>query len=304
MSQASYDLALILDNDTANGGVQVKRYDGDSGAYFGSFGAGYMSLASSFAADVNSGTCLVGSNAFGIRRFDYSTGAFLGSPSTITVRSLTFANGNYFGTTSGVTNTLTKVSATGTYTGCFFPVSTSWTWVTAGIDGSLLACDETNGDIYRTTAATPTAGSWAKIGDFSTTLFSGSNFAVASYLYGPSGINLAEIVCINDAGSIQWIDFSTNYSSQSGTSTYGVAPFTSVTAMAPGHYGIYEAGPTATGFQCTRFDSVHLPLGTFGSSQLKGPLAMSVILAPEPGIWLSFLGGVGALALIARRNRQ
>jgi len=302
-SQASYELALILDNDPAGGGIQVKRYDGDTGAYFGSFGTGALIGYSSFAVDGSTGTCVVGNSSGGIKRFDYSTGAYLGSPASTAVRSLTFANGNFFGNINGVTSNLGKINASGVYTNCTLPVSASWGWVTAGVDGSLLACDLTNGDIWRTTAATPNAGSWTRIADLAPGLFSGSNYAAGGYVWGsPATFN--EVVCVNAVGILNWIDFTGSYASVAGSSTYGISPFTAVTAIAPAHYGLYQAGQTATGFQATRYDVNHSPMWSFGTSTLKGPLSMGVVLAPEPGVWISFLVGLAGITLLRRRPRK
>jgi hypothetical protein len=301
-SQASYELALILDNDTAGGGVQVKRFDGDSGAYFGSFGAGAMTGCTSIASDGNTGTCLVGVSSGGIKRFDYSSGAYLGSPSSSSVRSLTFANGNFYGCLSSITNTLAKVNTLGVYSATTLPLVSSWSWVTSGVDGSLLACDQTNGDIWRTTSATPLAGSWTKIADLAAGFFSSSSSAVASYIWGSPQSNY-EIVCLNNVNVLTWVDFNGAYTSLAGSGTYTMPPFTSVTAMAPAHYGVYHAGQTATGFQATRYDVLHSSMWSFGTSQLKGPLSMSVVLAPEPAVWMPVLAGISAIALMRRRTR-
>lgn len=88
-SQASFELLLAVEYSTG----EVHRYDGDKGAYLGSFGAGMYANASGVHADRSTGHCYVNrySAISGVAVYNNNTGAFVNTyavPSFNTPRSI------------------------------------------------------------------------------------------------------------------------------------------------------------------------------------------------------------------------
>lgn len=294
-SQASFELAMVLDTNPA--GSRVHRFDPETGAYYGYFGLGMVSGGVAMTSDRDSGLTYVSTGSY-VRAFDHNAGTFVRSYYT-TTRSLANCAYGIFGVSAA--GGLIKLDPTSsTFWTVPRPSGTSFSWITAGIDGSLLALDHTNGDIYRGTGLSAPAGVWTRIFDGSPSAF-GSTVHAVSFLYG-SQYN--EILCGATAPNVlRWIDYSAGYSSFVGTNVYPpIATLSNIVGLAAAHTGVYILGTPSSGQQpVLRWDGYVQTLYGFGSSQVVNPVAISTVLAPEPA-------SLGALALgvfvLARRRRR
>lgn len=294
-SQASFELAMVLDTNPA--GSRVHRFDPETGAYYGHFGLGMVSGGVAMASDRDSGLTYVSTGSY-VRAFDHNAGTFVRSYYT-TTRSLANCSYGIFGVTAS--GGLVKLDpASATYWTVPRPSGVNFNWITAGVDGSLLALDQTNGDIYRGTGLSAPTGTWTRIYDGSPSAF-GSTVHAVSFVYG---MQYTEILCGSTAPSVlRWLDFNSGYSSLVSTNVYPpITTLSNIVGLAAAHTGVYILGTPSSGQQpVLRWDNYVQTLYGFGSSQVVSPVAITTVLAAEP----ASLGAMAfALLALARRRRR
>ena len=294
-SFASFEMLAVLDRTDR----VIHRYDSETGVYLGNFGGGYIQTPIGMVLDQASNSVYVlqdktsGDSLDYVTRLDYNTGAFLG------VVSLQNANCRGFGMTNDgrfISNTsqaeVNRFSTAGSTNGFVSNFSFGVTTGNDGMDvddsGRLWAMNR-NGVIYgwedpfSVTGATPTyslgaptpsnfRGQLTTRGDLllavNRTSFTFATLAPTGGLLAPSNLG-----------------FSLTYS-----------------GAAIGHNGMmYVSGYSGTSLgSVQRWDRFGNFNGSFGSDQLNDPMAMGVVIAPEPGTMLAL--GVGAAALLRRRR--
>jgi hypothetical protein len=101
----------------------------------------------------------------------------------------------------------------------------------------------------------------------------------------------------------RYLDFSANYASLLSTGTYGSGSFTDIGGFSRAHIGIFQTGMQGATPIVVGYDSSHGTYTSFGSSILKDPQNMAIVLAPEPSSLASCLLGLGALSWFVRKRK-
>ena len=299
MAFGSFELLLVADNGANTTATRrIHRFDPDSGAYLGAFG--------NFSTDIRSLTIrqarneaivTAGANIF---VFDYNTGALKQDFSSTTFTDIAFSQDDtyFYGVTGG---------------------STIWRTTTAAMDAGAFAISAfvTEATTTQISSIAATAGGYLVTGqNRAGSLFgyrydatSGVSAQVAAF---SPGVTLGAAENVAGGGAIQALSFSGNGRllrfGSSGTSIGSTVPASGIgtaTAASAAHTGSYLVGidlVTPTQGLITRFTSTGAEMQSFGGSVLRKPVAMSSVLAPEPGTMIAL--GAGVVALLRRRRTR
>ena len=294
-AQASFELGLVLDAGTRS----VHRFDMESGAYFGSFGAGWLNDPQAIMLDqANNRVWVVDNDAASARvkilGFNYNSGGREGSAVTSSgyiepIQAVRRANGEFIISGSGLTD---RFSSTGTFLGSMLLSGSNQGGIGIGSDGFLYTAVHSTQTVVRTSQTSGTVLATSAASVFGTT-GEGQMIANNGRMYFATGL-------------------STVFSIQEGFANGGTGflqlnatNFSATKALGVGHNKImYIAGRNAanTAGLIERWDPVISSFGgTFGGSVLQNPVSMAVVVAPEPGTLLA-LGGL-TLAVVRRRRR-
>lgn len=299
-AQASYELLLVA--DFSNG--RVHRYDGDSGAYMGSFG-GAPPKASGIHA-TSDGLCYVGTYGItgGIGVYNYNTGAYINSfllPGSSNPRSIMPCTAPGYAGQVLINYTSTShvrgiISPTG-----FTPLAT---YTSTGIGSS--ARQASNGRIL------------SFISTGSVRVFEPNGSIVSTSAVLPGFLAADELASIDLVGSNIFATFTNNFVPKiikgtfngSSISWVGAVPFSVPAAYlynfgsAPGHGArlFYSMGDsTLTSSKIYKYDTVfnsqvEIPIGG-----MTAGFGMTTIITPEPSTWIAAAAG---LAMLVRRRRM
>ncbi len=294
-SFASFELLCVLD---ATDKV-VHRYDSETGVYLGNFGGGYIQNPISMVLDQASNSVYVlqnkvtGDNFDYVTRLDYNTGAFLGVVSFQQPNALAIGltnDGRFITSVFGAD--VDRMTAAGAYNGWVGNGSAGVTAGYSGMDmddnGRLWALN-TNGVIY----------GW------------NNPFSVfnASPIYslggpGPQAVR-GQLTTRGDlllAANQTSFSYATLAPGGGFFATSGVINGLNNTGVAIGHNRIMYVSGTSGGLGFVqRWDQFGNFNGSFGDGQLNNPIAMGVVIAPEPGTMLAL--GAGIAALLRRRKK-
>ena len=295
-AMASFDLVMVADRGTKS----VHRFDGNTGLYLGSFGAGFLQNPMSMALDqannrvfvadqVGAGTG-AGSVQVRIWSFNYNTGSYLNSFSTAftyinpQIAYQPTSNRVFVGHDGGIADSYSAAS------GSFGP---GINWLAPQ---SALATAE-NGDV------------WAANGTI-VQRFSGStaNYTMASPVSNTSGLGQRQMAISNGriltAGGTSFSTFSTTLSTTAANSlTTTATSYSQLSGAAFGHGNLaYITGSktTTTGAISRILYNERLVLSEFGGGVLQEPRSMVVVVAPEPGSMIAL--GAGLVALLRKRK--
>ncbi len=303
LAHASYELLLVADrgNGTA-GSSRVHRIDGTTGAYFGSFGGGFLDKAIGVAVDGSTGTAYVSESGGAIQAFNYSTGLYMGQIGgpVFGDRYAIKVGDSIFG--SGFSMLRTSLS-TGVNTFINLPGSESCLWVAPVSSNEVLAMGfkgSTGNVLYKYNTTTNTfktlsgTFNWGSSGFFvgATRL---SNYQDTGPVYvsglGPNGdIQVHRL----DAGATS-ITSATTLSSTYVDNCYGVAP---------AHAGFFASGTLTsdtTHGGIAFFDNYGRERLGFTYSNMYVPRGIATVLAPEPGSIAAIAGGL--LLMLGRRRK-
>jgi hypothetical protein len=295
VSNASFELGLVLDAGTRS----VHRFDMESGAYFGSFGAGWLNDPQAIMLDqANNRVWVIDNDGLSARvkilGFNYNSGGRDGSvPINLgysePIQAVRRANGEFIISGNSISD---RFSSTGSYLSQMYTGGLNQGGVGIGSDGFLYTAVHSTQTVVRTSQTSGTALATSAASVFGTT-GEGQMISNNGRMYFATGLSTVFSIqegFANGAGGFLQLN-ATNFSA---TKALGV-----------GHNRImYIAGRNAanTAGLIERWDPVISSFGgTFGGSVLQNPVSMAVVVAPEPGTLLA-LGGL-TLAVVRRRRK-
>lgn len=285
-ASASYELVLVVDSSSAT--PSVRRYDGNSGAFLGSFGLGYFRNPDQVAVNPSTGEAFVTDFDRGsVSRFKYSTGEYMGefiAPSVGLGGAIAILPGGDLVVGGGTT--VRRYSPSGTLLASFTMPSIVYA---LGVDSSSRIHMVDSGGNYRRTSS-------AFVLQASATL--------ASQAYGSMVI---------DGSTLYLPDFNNDQIGRYTITTSGLTPNTSVFAgacdfplgVAPGHAGrLYFAGrdttlsTTAVLMRGSVQNGITDKIVSLPASDLRG---IATVVAPEP---LSLLALASGMTLLLGRRKK
>lgn len=297
-AHASFELMMALDRTDK----VVHRYDSETGTYLGSFGAGFIQNPIGMVINQATNTAFVlqdrigGSSIDYVTRLDYNTGAFLG---TIQINSFNAASIGILNDgrlmSSMIGSDISLLSSTGTEAAWVSSPSTvtsgSYSGMAQDAFGTLYGI-HANGVIY----------GWANP-------FTGANGAQPPISLGAPGalVTRGQLAARGDwmaAGNLSTLFFARTAPGGGFFLTSSVGTiYSNIRGVAIGHENLmYAAGQTgASSGSISRYDQFGNFAGSFGAGQLKDPIALSVVVAPEPGTMAAL--GLGLAALLRRRKK-
>lgn len=283
---ASFELVLALDNTG-----RVHRFDGITGAYFGSFGNGSMTGPLGMAIDRSNGRAYVGDVGNVVQVWNYNTGNFINmfSVGSASVSSLWLDNSNnlLIGTNSGIR----RYTTSGTFLNAFGGV-VDYNGVSQGPDGAYYAVDNSSDRLARFSSSfvftgsvplpgAPPAQQWQ-------IQWAGNQGYVAD----------AEKVVMFTAGATAPV-LGSSYNPGNMDLVFGVGIGHGPRRYASGG-NVGGTAPVIHAF--SDLGGVFFPQNTITHSGPSYFVDLQVVAAPEPGSWLA--GAVGLSALVLRRRKQ
>ena len=296
-AHASFELMMALDRTDK----VVHRYDSETGTYLGSFGAGYLQNPIGMVINQATNTAFILQDRTDggldyVTRLDYNTGAFLG---TIQISSFNAASIGILNDgrlmSSMIGSDISLLSSTGTEAAWVSSPST----VTSGTYSGV--AQDAFGNLYGIHANGVIYG-WANP-------FTGANGAQPSFILGAPGalVTRGQLAARGNwmaAGNLSTLFFARTAPGGGFSLTSGVNTiYSNIRGVAIGHENLmYAAGQTgASSGSISRYDQFGNFAGSFGAGQLKDPIALSVVVAPEPGTMAAL--GLGLAALLRRRKK-
>lgn len=297
ISHASYDLLLVADQGGIGQSARIHRYDATSGRFMGSFAeriAGITALAA--IRDTGRAYAI---NAQGLLlSYDYSTGISHGVLRTSMEDHQLFTVGNRLYAYSA-TRLIEISTTTGATLGVANPPSgESYVFITRSSQFFHAGTRSgTNTRIFQTSLF---GGTWTQTHGFTDPNRFGTNVVQGAFLpnldfsffVGPTQVAGADL---------------SYYSTSSLSGTTGIANLNgNRRGFSVGHDYLYVTGSLASDATQGRIGYIDFRLnpnssGVFGGTELRNPIALASVVAPEPGTLLALGAG---LALLARRRRQ
>lgn len=296
----SFDLVLIPDNLGNPVGPtisKIHRYEGETGAYFGSFGSS-LNAYGSIAADSSTGRAYVVSSNV-VQCWDYSTGTFIRDYSVgITPTSLKLLGNDLWFTQSNLIRKLNVVS--GVISTLNTVPGASFSDLAIASNGAYAAIDDTTSSI--------TSFSPAGVLNSSSALTNYGGVGRASVISGST--NDVYVTYADSATPSTTRIFKVRLNSNGSQSILSSGAFfistflTSGTDIESAHDGNWLYGKNNGGvrsmYRRTANDQLTSFFNTTQVTSTNGHFA--VVLAPEPGTYLLFGAGLGALCLRRRRK--
>lgn len=301
LSRASYELVLVPDQGSASVSARVHRFDGITGAYLGSFGAGRLSTPNGIAVDADRGIAYVVDASVGLTRWNYSTGEYMGIATTSTAFGYPdvsiASDGNVYGLLGAsvyrfdpATNAVTSVSVSGASTLASMAILSPT---------EAIAADYNLNKYFR---FNPRTG--AILSTVTGTILADNSYSQGAFFRSSSGSPYAVRAAYNSATGDMYVDsFNSTYTTVT-TLNLSSTNVKSASGVAAAHYGFYATGQlksnTAVG-TVSYFNENRREGLTFGSGQIIKPYGLACVNAPEPSTWAAL--GLGALVLMRRRKR-
>lgn len=287
--QASFELVLVLDK----GNGKVHRFDGKSGAYFGSFGT-FTASARSMSIDQARNRVTVydaGPGVGWITEWDYNTGDLMASYQgwNVGIRSYNVANDanlwivGYLSFVEIWQKPDTSIS--------FFSPAVGTVANVSRYAGEYVVFGDTG---YRRVSAGYVPGA-------SISVAGGSNFgATTASEYGAFAVSGRNST---NGGSLAQL----TAGGLGAERTWSTSTLSGVVGVGPAHTGFYAVGKNAANLAQGRVTRMSIgrttvsALNSFGEGVLVDPVAIQTVVAPEP----ASIGALGlGLALLARRRRR
>jgi len=304
-AHASFELMTILDR-YASGGAVIHRYDPVTGAFLGDFGKGILSTTNFNLALDQSGKTVIAGNYTGtasvpMLQFDYNSGQYLrdtGLGSGGVSTNISGGNGHInaaYGSQNGF-NYLLDYDVNGTYLGFYSAPGTNLILGGTGGNGYTYALDQTHGMVHRWNTATrsyvgstalPLANTFFYLGEIA---LRGNRMAFASSSSGTSTLWCADL---DATGAPVFRTY--NLSSLDSTAVHAVF----------GHNDDIYIGATAVGASTMSVQRFNFTNGAYRGTAISGLAdvgGLSMVVAPEPGVWIGL--GLGSLALMRRRKHR
>lgn len=294
LAHASFELALVPDAASK----KVFRFDPESGASLGSFGDGRLSGALGIGLDQAQNAAIVLESSGIVSRWNYNTGAFLGS---FRVRSdATFLNRNSDGNllVIGGDKNVSLYSPSGALIRNF--VSTG--------SYALTSATAIGNDLWVSSRSSPTGTPELERFVYSTGTRVGSYFWYLDRMVAESA-SVAFNVYEAGGGGFMYVENNT-FSGGPSLGAYGF-PITDLslpTGAAFGHnrqayfVGKVRSNPSTGAIGVYDYNA-GVYRGYFGNGVLKDPRGISVVVAPEPASMVGIALGVAALCRRRRSKR-
>lgn len=290
VANASYDLVFVADDGTDS----IHRFDGGTGTYLGSIGAGLLQDPTGVAIDRDTNTLFVTSGN-GIFLFNLWNGTLMNAEFTFGNKATRWAPGEFLFTQPSPTNFLggARTGISGWYSGANLPATALYTGIDvrgAGPGAQLILANATSN----------------RLEVHSFTGFGGATTLLETYNL-PSGTFPVDVTSNQDSymGVLSDGQVFRGYYGQSPSSYY-LSDLITATAISYAHNDVfYAAGYNSSGnatLQRGTFRMGSQNLGQFGQGILVNPRAVAIIAAPEPGTMIAV--GAGLAALIGRRRKK
>lgn len=282
IAHASFELVLVTDSITRS----VHRFDGNSGAYLGSFGQNHFELPDGIAINPALGHAYIADQSLRtVSVFNCSTGEFIREwmPSVGALNVNLTSTGDVLVAGS---DGAARYTATGQLLNSYSSLSTYG--IVQGSDGAVYASDS-GGRLRR-----------YPLGGGSPTFTSGANFAITWQMSARGGQALLANYADNAVDSLA------TGTSPTVTRLFSTASRVQVLGVAFGHDSrVFAVGIDATspsrGTVGVYSQLTNTWRGSFGESVLINPRSVAVVVAPEPASLAAL--GIG-LALVGRRRRR
>lgn len=286
---ASFEMVLVSDS----GDDVVHRFDPVTGGYLGSFGTGYLSNPLGIAIDQPNNTAYVLDAGNAIVKFDYNTGAFMGS--FVVSGGATYLNRNPDGTLNlAYANRVERRNTAG-------GLIVTYTHGTGFVGQQGFHAED---GLFYVSTRTGLGSNGLSRHNYATGALIGTTSWAADRLIRLPGTNILNVYegfgggnCVfeNDVFNNGPIFIQAN----------SIAAIQNPKGVGLGHDGIAYACGTdrvtpAQGI-IQRFDTNTWSYrGAFGQTILSVPTGMAVVVAPEPATWGAM--AIGALALMRKRK--
>lgn len=304
-ASASFELVLALDATTKS----IHRFDGDTGAYLGAFGANKLVAPRNMVISQATGRAYVLDGNY-IKKFNYNTGEYVGlfaAPVLVGADvkmghandgSLLIPNGG---------NLVRKVNDSGLVLQTLVASNSGFKYSAAaqlpsgifvGIEGDATALGSKFMDYWYSNGSYNTG---ANMGLMTNT----TNIAVGQWQENTTTGLVSSFATRNSSGFSVFGATTLGLigSSEAGSS---ISAATGIRSVAAAHAGYWTCGLLSSD---TTKGVIELQMGygagisgPIGTSVLKNPVALDVVLAPEPSSVLALAGGL-ALALRRRIKR-
>lgn len=290
---ASFDLVFVADTGTDS----IHRFDGDTGVYLGSFGAGLLVDPMSIAIDKpNNRLCVSASN--GVFQLDLWNGNLLNMTSTGNAHHLITGGGANFLWSYASSQNFLAGMFTG-FDGAYYGQTMPTTSLFGGIalnNSSLLAYDVTS----------------LKLRTYSYGGF--GNSATLQKSFNVTGATANGQLAVNSVGQILLADgtlnrihsISAGFADGANTTYSVVSELSSVTGVGFAHNAFYYASGRNTantsGLLLRRNATYPGTFGTYGSGILQQPRDIAVIAAPEPAQFAAI--GLGILGILFKKRKK
>lgn len=283
-AHASYELVLAANINTF-GTSGIQRFDGNTGAYLGTFGQGVLQNPDQIAVDPSDGTCYVtDQSSSSIFAFNYSTGEYIRGYGLANALQICLLKNGHFLASSG--SNLYEFTKSGTLVQI---VASSGQIFSLGqaADGTIFTCDSAR-----------------NVRRFNSTLSSVlGNSVIANNIYGSFAFRGSEIYA-SDYSNNKVVTLSlSNSPVVTGTRSLP-SGYTTPLGLAMGHDDRLFVGINAPADTSKAICRYQLASGMstpyqFGSTstQVRG---IAVVNAPEPSTWLAI--GLGVIGLARRRK--
>ncbi|MBN8689528.1 MAG: PEP-CTERM sorting domain-containing protein [Armatimonadetes bacterium] len=290
---ASFDLVFVADTGTDS----IHRFDGDTGVYLGSFGAGFLIDPMSMAIDqANNRITVTAGN--GVFQMNLWNGNLLNMTSTGNAHHAMYVAENKMMWSYSTSQNFFAgmyLGFDGAYIGQNMPATSLYGGI--GMYGNfLLAVDATNGRLR--------TYNYGGFGGNATLNKSYNMFSTG--ITGQLSVNSNGQIIVADGvnnrlhtASVAWAD---------GT-TMGFNPITelvSVSGAAFAHNGFYYASgrnaANTSGLLVRRNSGYPGTFGTYGSGILQQPRDVAVIAAPEPAQFAAI--GLGILGILFKKRKK
>ncbi len=291
-AHSSFELVLVADNETNS----VHRFDGVTGAYFGSFGAGdgYAFGLIGLAVNQNTGRCYTGNYNDGVvREYDYSTGLLLREVSLSGLGStwnISLGNNGdlLIGTSSGGYRYNSNFVFQNKY------ASNDTASLTLGPDGNVYSFDRASNVARRFSYAGGAQGTttFGSVGS-PYSLWQSVTLNGTGWVTGNSGADLRQFSLTGPPTDLGSKPLGSIQACNGIAVGHGSTLFASGKATDGSGSGILNVYSVVTGSPAYR--------RSYGKGILKTPYAVASVVAPEPAGLLALTVGVG---LLARRRRS
>lgn len=294
---ASFEMVIVADADSRS----FHRYDGVTGAYFGSFGtSGFTSFVRAMHADASSSRLYVASSS-NLRVYDYSTGELLDTRfGGVFGASATYSGNGTFISVRG-DDVIRETYFSGGSIDWALPGGVQARWVERAPDGRFVVGDSAGGGRLWRSDSTFVGAGWSLLGS----AYVAPVASQAAWLdYSASNPGAPNLFYYHNFARVPRDSV---YAALTGaytitaTGSWGLPLFDEMRGVAKGHRSMYVMGLDGSGQALLQnWTGDGYANQNYMLPQATSPVAMTVVVAPEPAT----LGALGLGALVLMRRRR